>query len=102
MEAKKLINLMDVKEMQAFAYLEYYVDKMPISDLQKAVDEYCDRMAEGFINNHYPEFSDEETLVVIRRHISRLGADKAHSGKRFYEAVSKRLKQFSSSQKERD
>ena len=53
MEIKKLIGLMEVREMQAYAYLDYYLDKMPIDDLQKELDGYCDRMAESFIKNHW-------------------------------------------------
>ena len=93
---------MEVKELQAYAYLDYYVDKMPIDDLQKELDGYCERMAESFVENHYSEFENEETLVAIRRYITSLGANKAHSGKRFHEALYKALKQFDPISKEKE
>lgn len=102
METKKLIGLIEIKEMQAYAYLEYYVDKMPINDLQKELDGYCERMAESFVRNHYGDFEDVETLIAIRRYITSLGANKPHSGKRFHEALYKALKQFDPISKEKE
>ena len=96
MEVKKLIGLMEIKEMQAAAYFDYYLDKIPIEVVQNMLDGYCERMAESFVKNHYAEFEDEETLVSIRRYISSFGSDKEHSGKRFYEALYKKLKEFGS------
>ena len=102
MEVKKLIQLIEIKEMQAYAYLDYYVDKMPIDDLQKELDGYGERMAESFVMNHYDKFDDAETLILIRRYITSLGANKPHSGKRFHEALYNALKQFEPASKERE
>ena len=102
MEIKKLISLIEVKELQAYAYLDYYLDKMPIEDLQKELDGYCERMAETFVRNHYAEFEDEETLVGIRRYISNIGANQPHSGKRFHEALYNELKKFTPNAKEKE
>jgi hypothetical protein len=102
MADRRLIDLMDVKEMQAMAYLEYYVEKMPRVILQKELDDYCDRMAEAFVENHHAEFENEETLSYVKKHIIAFGADKAHSGKRFYEALYKQLKTFGADAKEKE
>lgn len=102
METKKLIGLMDVKELQASAYFDYYMDKVQIDVLQNMLDDYCERMAESFVSNHYADFEDEETLVAVRRHITSLGANKPHSGKRFHEALYKELKKFVPNAKEKE
>lgn len=102
MEVKKLIGLMEVKEMQVSAYFDFYFDKLQIDDLQKALDGYCERMAESFVKNHYGDFENEETLVAIRRYIASLGANNPHSGKRFHEALYKELKKFTPNSKEKD
>ncbi len=102
MEVKKLIGLIEVRELQAYAYLDYYLDKMPIDDLQKELDGYCERMAETFVKNHYAELENEETLVAIRRYITSLGANKPHSGKRFHEALYIELKNLTPSAKEKE
>ena len=102
MEINKLIQLIEIKEMQAYAYFDYYLDKMLIDDLQKELDGYCERMAESFIRNHYGDFEDSEMLVAVRRYITSFSANKAHSGKRFHEALYKALKQFDSISKEKE
>ena len=93
---------MEVREMQAAAYFDYYLDKMPIDDLQKELDGYCERMAESFVKNHYREFENEETLVGVRRYITSLGANQPHSGKRFHEALYKELRKFVPNPKEKE
>ena len=102
MEVKKLIGLMEIREMQASAYFDFYFDRLQIDDLQKALDGYCERMAETFVENHYSELENEETLVAIRRHIASLGANKPHSGKRFHEALYKELKKITPNPKEKE
>lgn len=103
MEVKILIGLMEVKEMQASAYFDYYLNNnVPIDVLQEMLDGYCERMAESFVKNHYGDFENEETLVAIRRYIASLGANKPHSGKRFHEALYKELKKFTPNPKEKE
>ena len=102
MDVRNLIDLINIKEMQASAYFDFYFDKLQIDDLQKALDGYCERMAESFVKNHYGDFENEETLVAIRRYIASLGANKPHSGKRFHEALYKELKKFTPNPKEKE
>ena len=102
MEIKKLIGLIEVKEMQATAYFDYYLCKAPIDVVQDMLDGYCERMAESFVKNHYGDFENEETMVTIRRYITSLGANKPHSGKRFHEVLYKELRKFTPNPKEKE
>ena len=88
MEIKKLIDLADVREQQAFAYTSYYNGKVSNEELQKGLDEYCQNMAACFLKEHS---LSEEMCREMRKHILRIGADKKHSGHRFYEALYKEL-----------
>jgi len=91
MEFERLIELADIKEAQAFAFTCAYSEKMDRDELQKAIDCYCDNMARRFVLAHQAEIGEREININLRRHISMLGADKKHSGKRFYEALFMRL-----------
>lgn len=103
MEIRRLIGLIEIKELQASAYFDYYLNNnVPIDVLQEMLDGYCERMAECFIKNHYSELENEETLVAIRRYITSLGANKPHSGKRFHEALYNELKKFTPNAKEKE
>ena len=87
MEFDKVIALADVREMQAFAMLSYCVGKMDIDKVQKQVDLYCNNMAISFLEEHKEIMGDREIQIKMYRHISELGANKKHSGHRFYEAL---------------
>ena len=90
MTIKDLIELADVKEKQAFAYTSIFNGKVPNDELQKGIDEYCTSMAISFIESHQHQL-DNEMTIKLRRHILSIGADKKHSGHRFYEALYKEL-----------
>ena len=93
---------MEIKEMQASAYFDFYFDKLQIDDLQKALDGYCERMAESFVKNHYGEFENEEILETVKRYITSLGANKPHSDKSFHKALYEELKKFVPNPKEKE
>ena len=94
MTLKHLIELGDVQEKQAFAYLCYLNNKIFDEQLQQQVDAYCNNLAVSFISKHKDLLQDKNILVGLRRHISWLGADKPHSGHRFYEALNNSLNIF--------
>ena len=52
MKLKDLIELGDVSEMQAFAFLSYLNGKVPEEEMQKNVDAYCDNLASSFVEKH--------------------------------------------------
>lgn len=94
MQLKDLIELGDVSEMQAFAYLSYLNGKVPEEEMQKNVDAYCDNLASSFVEKHQAVLQDEDLLIKLRRYISSIHSDKPHSGHRFYEALYKKLSEF--------
>ena len=88
MTLKQLIELGDVQEKQAFAYLCYLNSKnTSVAQLQQQVDTYCNNLAGTFILKYKNILQDKNILVGLRKHISCIGADKPHSGNRFYEAL---------------
>lgn len=91
MDARGLIELLEVKEKQALAFTSIYKDKLDYKDLQTAIDEYCNNMILTFIKEHEKEIYDKEINIELRRYISSIGADKPHSGKRVFEALYKNL-----------
>lgn len=91
MTLKQLINLADVQEKQAFAYCCYLNDKTSDNQLQKNINSYSNNLAKTFVLKHKIILQDPEILLGLRKHIWVLGADKPHSGHRFYEALSKVL-----------
>ena len=91
MDFKRLIELANIKESQAFAFTCFYAEKMDRDELQKAIDCYRNNMAKNFVLEHQEILGEREMNINLRRHISMLGADKKHSGKRFYEALFRQL-----------
>lgn len=94
MDFKKLIDLADVKEKQAFAFTSIYNGKVSNEELQKGIDDYCSQMAESFIAEHGEKLLNDELRIKLRRYICSIGADKKHSGHRFYEALYKKIQAF--------
>lgn len=94
MTLKDLIDLGDVSEKQAFAMTGFFAGKVDNERLQNAVDAYCDNLARSFISKYKSELQDKELLIGLRKHILNIGANKPHSGKRFYEALYKKLNDF--------
>ena len=94
MDLKSMIELADVKEMQAYAYLRQLNGNVPNEVLQRKVDAYCENMAISFIEKHSHELNEMGLLVDLRRYISGIHADKPHSGYRFYEALYKKLSEI--------
>ena len=94
MTLKDLIVLGDVREKQAFAMTVFFAGKVDNERLQNAVDAYCDNLAHSFISKYKGELQDKELLLGLRKHILSIGANKPHSGKRFYEALYKKLNDY--------
>lgn len=95
MTLEDLIGLADVKEKQAFALLCYYNEKIPHDELQEKVDLYCDNLANTFVSDHRGDLSKKQIMLGMRKHILNIGADKKHSGHRFYESLYIKLNNFS-------
>ena len=91
MDISQLIGLADVKEAQAFAMVSIYNGKVANEELQKAVDDYCNQMAKSFLSQHSKALTHDTLKLQLRRHILSIGADKKHSGHRFYEALYSQL-----------
>ena len=87
MTLEKAIELFDVREKQALAFCEIYKDKLDYEDLQKAIDIYCNNMAESFIETYKQFFSSEDFRIQFKIYLRSIGADKPHSGKRFHEVM---------------
>ena len=94
MDIQQLIGLADVKEQQAFAFTSIYNGKVPNEDLQKGIDDYCSQMADSFLEKHTKSLLDENLRRQLRKHILNLGANKKHSGHRFYESLYSKLNAF--------
>ena len=88
---KNLIELAEVKEGQAFALTGYLNGKIQTDELQKQVDDYCQKMVESFISKYKKLLEDKEIYYGLINHIVSIGANKPHSGHRFFEALSKNL-----------
>lgn len=89
MDIKRLISIGNVKEKQALAFTEIYMDKMKEADFQDALNNYCEQMALNFIEKYHDFLFQDEIKDDLRKYIINIGADKEHSGKRFYEALYK-------------
>jgi len=96
MTVRDLIELGDVKEKQALAMLTYYIVKLENEEikekeLQEMLDNYCLNMANTFLETHKDELKDKQLNWQFRSHMQVIGADKPHSGHRFYEALYKQM-----------
>ena len=100
MDLKNLIDLADVKEKQAFAFTSIYNGKVSNEELQKGIDDYCSQMADSFIAEHGEKLLNDELRINLRRHICNIGADKKHSGHRFYEALYNKLNTLENNKKQ--
>ena len=100
MDISQLIGLADVKEAQAFAMTSIYNGKVSNEELQKAVDDYCNQMATSFLAQHSKALSDDSLKFQLRRYILSIGADKKHSGHRFYEALYNKLNTLENNKKQ--
>lgn len=87
MTVENAIELFDVREKQALAFCGIYKEKLEYEDLQLAIDDYCNNMAEIFIETHKQFFNNEACRTQLKRYLHSIGADKPHSGKRFHEAM---------------
>lgn len=98
MDAKKLIELIELKDKYVCALMDYYLDKIEedqlsndISNLQQYIDDVCDAWAKTFIALYNREFSDRQTQLDVFRHLDNLGVKQGYTGKRFSEALYKQL-----------
>lgn len=94
MNFKHIINLIDVRESQAFAFMVVYKDKISEDDLQKAIDSYCDNMADSLIKEHQEFFNNEKERNLVKKYLLNLNANKKYTGRRFHETFYKKLIEF--------
>ena len=87
MTVERAIELFDVREKQSLAFCDIYKEKLDYDNLQVAIDNYCNNMAESFIEAHSQFFANEDARIQLQRYLHSIGADKPHSGKRFHEAM---------------
>ena len=57
------------------------------NQLQKNVNIYCQNLAHGFIWTYQKELQEYDIFMSLKKHIVNIGANKPHSGHRFYEAL---------------
>ena len=55
------------------------------------VDNYCNNMAETFLEANKDALLDEQINWQFRSHMLVKGADKQHSGHRFYESLYRKM-----------
>lgn len=92
MTLETLISLANVNEEQAYALTsilnkERLKENMTIEELQSSIDNYCNSLANRFVQNYKEVLFTNEIYIPFLRHISNIGANKKHSGHRFYEAL---------------
>lgn len=87
----KLVELAIIKEKQVFAFSGYYASKVDHKKLQEMIDAYSKSLAEGFVDSHKTELADSTTKTFLINHLTSCGANKPHSGYRFFEALYKEL-----------
>ncbi len=96
MDIRDLIELADIKERQALALLTHYIPKLENNEInekevQENIDNYCDNMAETFLENHKEDLKDKQLNWQFGSYLLVKGADKPHSGYRFYEALYRKM-----------
>lgn len=92
MNAKKLIDLIELKDKYAIALMDHYINKgLAISNVQKLTNSACDDWATSFIASYHKELADRETEIAVFRYLDSLGVKQGHTGKRFSEALYKQL-----------
>ena len=91
MDLRDLIGLAEIKEQQALALLTIYVGKIENKEIQEMIDNYCSNMADSFLLRHSEDFKDLKLNQEFRNYLLVKGADKPHSGYRFYEALYKKM-----------
>jgi len=96
MDIRDLIDLADIKEKQALALLTHYIpklenDEIQEKDIQAIIDNYCNNMAESFIENHKADLLEKQLNWQFRSYLLGKGADKPHSGHRFHEALYRKI-----------
>ena len=95
MDIKRLIDLIELKDRYAIALMDHYINKgVNTKDLQKYTDSICNDWARTFIALYHNEFNNRETEVAIFRYLDSIGVRQGHTGKRFSEALYKRLSGF--------
>ena len=66
-------------------------NKLEYENLQEAIDDYCNNMAESFIESYNEFFANKVYRIQLIRYLHSIGADKPHSGKRFHETMYKQI-----------
>ena len=91
MTLNNLIDLADVKEKQARALLAYYNGRIPPEKFQGLVDDYCNNLADSFLETHQTDLEDSNLKGLFKNYMLLINADEPHSGYRFYEALYKKM-----------
>ena len=92
---KQIIALAELRESMVKAYFDHYYKQMGEENkkvVQEMTDSYAGLLAEHFIAEHDTFFAEERKREKINYKIRSLGADKKHSGYRFWEALGKAMK----------
>ena len=98
MEAKKLIDFIELKDEYACALMNYYLDRTEedqieekIPALQQHTNNVCESWAKNFISMYREELNNKQIQIEIFRYLDSLGVKQGHTGKRFSEALYKQL-----------
>lgn len=92
MDAKRLIDLIELHDRYAIVLMDHYINKgVDIKKFQQYTDEQCDAWAKTFIAIHHNEFKDRQIQIAVFRYLDSLGVKQGYTGKRFSEALYKQL-----------
>ncbi|MBQ8443792.1 MAG: hypothetical protein IJX25_00350 [Clostridia bacterium] len=93
-KSRQIVSLAAAQEQQVRAYFIYYLKKMGKEEaltVWEMTSNYARRLATAFLRQHENFFENEENKQKIANKIARLGADKPHSGYKFWEELSVQL-----------
>ena len=91
---ERLIQEIELKDIYARALFDHYIDSIEdgkISQLQQYVDDVCNSWVRTFIALNNRELSDRQIQIAIFRYLDSLGVRHGHTGKRFSEALYRKL-----------
>lgn len=86
-----MIDYLNLREGYAKAIFSYYLEKVNIDELQKAIDNVCDEMAKDFIIKFKEDLKLQTVEQELRKYLLNNQVDKKHTGKRVHEAVYENL-----------
>lgn len=86
MEHKTIIDKLEVRDKQARAFFDTYIDYKELDELQKLVDEYSYNMAKSLLKDHISYFCKDGAITNFKQYLCYIKADKKHTGNRVSEA----------------